>query len=87
MSIIVAATTVLLVFATVIPLSSNAQQTITSIPSGMHKCISVGVIAYGFGIGLNASVGHNGNISKATDDVSRGIEGCILHWERLYPNG
>ncbi len=67
---------------------ANAQTTINPIPPGLHKCIDLTVGIYGIGIGLNASMGKNGNVSKATDDTVKAIEGCVKGaYLKLYPNG
>jgi hypothetical protein len=66
--------------------SANAQQ-ITSIPSGMHKCIDLVITTNSFLIGLHAAQGNNGNLTATLDKEVASVEGCVLHWERLFPNG
>lgn len=50
--------------------SANTQPTnaIVSIPPNMHKCIDLVATTYSLGIGLNAAVGQNGNVSKTLDN-------------------
>jgi hypothetical protein len=80
-----ATTTIILVFA-LFPLTANAQQTITAIPSGMHKCLSLVVSTNSLLSGAKSAMGGNVTVSNTDKEVAS-IEGCILHWERLYPNG
>jgi hypothetical protein len=55
-----------------------------AIPPNMHKCIDLVATTYSLGIGLNATMGQNGNVSKTLDNEVKTIEGCILHPERLF---
>jgi hypothetical protein len=85
LNVAVAAIIILVVSALSFAVSANAQQ-ITSIPSGMHKCLGFVLSMNSLSSGTKSAVGGNVTMSNTDKELAQ-IEGCILHWDRLYPNG
>lgn len=52
----------------------------------MHKCLGFVLSMNSLSSGAKSAVGENVTMSNTDKEVAS-IEGCILHWERLFPNG